>query len=322
MSFRRTAVEEIDEFTDMVKREYATAIFTTDTEADARFVAAHKQIDGLWVTRQCAEFAEAIRKANRAVKFGVARHGSRWDFSNSTRVFKSLHAYIPGQQFSLGEFGYADNAVRGVDYKYFVYARDIANEKYQSHRDQHYMVMSGDLKRAVEGAKKHLRPYSPIEMARLSFDSFRHEILKCDGATDEKVRSARLAVLNSNELREELFALVESDYAFINPTLKQNIINWKRERNEMTTKQKESHGFYIQVTTTGDKQSFEVIEVFDIKKGQNSTNWGVKNYGAEDMPAELSEKIATLMMLDPMNYIEGVGMRTSEKAFWIERDMA
>lgn len=320
MTFKHVTVESVESATAAARKDYAANYPSSDDGVRATLTSRAVMLDGLPVSTKCAEFAEAIRKANRAVKFGVGNNTRRDWLRYGIVIYEELYAYIPGQQYVLGRFGYADNQINGVEHKFFVYARGIKNDKFNAVRDQYNMSMSGDMKRALDAAKKYLRPYSPIECARMTFDDFRHKVTAADNQYAYASDSARGLVVHSSALRNELFAMLMAGHQFADPTLHANITNWKKEFDTMTkVAEKQAHGFYVQITVSGEKQSFEVIEVFDIKKGQNSVNLVVKNYGADDLPEEFSEKIATLMMVNAMQYIEGVGMRTSDKAFWIER---
>ena len=79
------------------------------------------------------EFAKALQKAIRGVKFGVV-DGKR---------HREVHVYTEGQPFTMGYIGYGDwrdSGVENIDY-YNVVSPNITNEKY-SYGDACFRKMS------------------------------------------------------------------------------------------------------------------------------------------------------------------------------------
>ena len=111
-------------------------------------------------------FLNELGDAMPDIRF-LPSHKASWDYG-----YNRFAAVMDGQPFVLGYVMYGDFSVnKDKGNKYTIRSTRINNEKYSPSRDQHNMVMPGDIKGAVKQAKKYIRPHSTLELATLMYRS-------------------------------------------------------------------------------------------------------------------------------------------------------
>lgn len=320
MSYEHTTVKRIERATEATLKSMAERISTQSAEMQEVLAQTTKLVDGIRVTNNCAQFAEGMRKVHRNVQFGITKH-CKTEWKGGIVVVTSLWAYLPGHDYAMCHFGYSDVGVNGTDYRWFVASRTIRNEKYADHRDQYSMVTSDKFERIMTAVKKHVRPYSPMESAQVTYDAFADKIRNKNWTVRESYSNARGTVLNTDDLRDELFGMLLRGYEFNNPTLKEKIIVWQDKHNEMVEQMNKAvHCYYVQTRMLGDEQIFEVLEVFDVKSNNlKGSQQQPQVFKADDLPEDIAGKMAALSMLEKGGYVEGLGMKATDTTYWVER---
>jgi hypothetical protein len=88
---------------------------------------------------------------------------------------------------------------------------------------------------------------------------------------------------------------------------------WNEVRN------KPVHGYYVYVRMVGDEQWVDIVEATDAQKYHSVEHCPVTSTPVSDVPEDIQGKVAVLAMANIGQYMQGVGVRTTEKSFWLER---
>lgn len=321
MAYDHITVRSIERNTESTIKRMAERISTQSADTQADLATRTEFVDGVRVTKRCAEFAAEVRKVYRNIKFGVSRDcESEW--VGGIVAHCAMHAYLPGQEYAMCKFGYANVGVTGTQHRWFVAARTIRNEKFAEHRDQYYMAMSEKLDRAVVALKKHVRPYTPMECAQITYDSFASNVRNKSWSIRSGADDARRVLFEGDDFRDELFGMLVRGYEFNNPLIKEKLMAWQTKHNEMVEHMSKAvHCYYVQARMMGDEQVFEILEVFDVKSNSiKGSAQGVQTFKASDLPSDIGHKLAALSMLENGSYIPELGMKASDTTYWVERN--
>jgi len=323
MAYDHITVARINkDTTDYIER-HTTRVSSQTEETTQLFNTNTKVIDGLCLSKKLGTFCEAILKANRHVKFGVAKH-IKGEFIHGTNMqaLAEVWVYMPEHEYAMMRVGFADYAVKGnMDGKFGVYSRLLQNNKFDSQRDQFYMVTSDDLERIMKTVKKVMRPYSPHETANVVFESYQGKVHSNVWKATSEAREAKDATIGLNDLRNELFALYDLGYEFASETLKDKVGKWKKAMTELNEAEaKKRNAYFVSVVLRGEELLCNVMTVNDVRKIHiiNETNV-TQTFKMDDLPEDIAEKVATLGMVDKGHYVEDVGMKVSDTTFWIDR---
>jgi hypothetical protein len=88
-------------------------------------------------------------------------------------------------------------------------------------------------------------------------------------------------------------------------------------------KTKQTRSYFITIRMVGNTQVVDIAACKDprgrlpLHDDFFEDKFQVLN--VDDLPEDIKAKIATLMMVDINQYIEGVGQRATERSFWVER---
>ena len=320
--FNHIKVSTLMSDTEKYIERHNNGISTTDEATERHRMRVTRTVDGVPnVSVTLATFCEAIRGELRGIKFAYARRGSKTVFDGGASKIQTLWAYYPGDEYAVGMVAYADFAVSGTgDDKYCVYSRKIKNEKFADHRDQYYMSMSDSIDRAVKSAKKSLRRYSVTEVAEMTLGEFQSKLSSVSGQMQSEMAAARKTLFEHPSLDAELRSMVISGYQFNCPLLANAVRNYLAKKDEYAERGNvPAHGWFVVVRDEFGHQVFDVIEAYDIKRASRvaSTQWATKTLLPNDVPDELSGKLAALSMLTDDNYVEGLGMRVSPTTYWV-----
>ena len=323
MAYDHITVARIKTDTARYVERFSNGISTTTDEMLEIFTKSTKVFDGLPVGKKLGAFCEAILKANRHVKFGVAK-SIKGEFIHGThrQAVAELWVYMPEHEYAMMRVGFADYAVKGnMEGKFGVYSRLLQNNKFDSQRDQYYMVTSDDLERIMKTVKKVMRPYAPHETANVVFEAYQGKVHTNVWTATSNAREAKDATIGLNDLRNELFALYDLGYEFASETLKDKVGKWKKAMTELNEAEaKKRNAYFVSVILRGEELLCNVMTVNDVRKIHtiNETNI-TQTFKMDDLPEDIAEKVATLGMVDRGHYVEDVGMKVSDTTFWIDR---
>jgi hypothetical protein len=277
-------------------------------------------LDGIPMLGTLHNFCVALRRNNRHLKFGAGRY--KFDPMFQRRVCYEVDVYMDGHAYTMMRVGYGDYSVRTSDgSKYMVYARGIRNEKYNPDRDQYYMSVSDNVERAVKNAKKYMRPYSPNEVAELSFSTAKTKFAAQKHTLLSAVSHAKDEVVSKEQVRTELFHLLDSGYEFLSPLFKEKVAAWRDAYQQMQADAgKVMHLTFIAVRLNRDELMCDVIDVLDASK-RYSVDGAVTTYKLSELPEQLSGNLAALSMVEDGHYVEGVGLRVDSALFWVNKEV-
>jgi hypothetical protein len=286
------------------------------------------KLDGIPVRREVYELGNELRRSYHGFRF----HATRGDNSimqvleggsdTSKKFYTDVTVYIEGSDYVVGVIGFGKKygikeAEKSV---YMINSRKIQNEKFAEHRDQYFMSFVNDHKKAVRLALSKLVPYSPKEMANISIYDFKQHIEGVRADVHRGVSSLVSPLSDRNILMREMRNLIAQNTMFVTEEFQRaaaGFIKAEEEWNEV--RNKPVHGYYVYVRMVGDEQWVDIVEATDAQKYRSVDHCPVTSTPVSDVPEDIQGKVAVLSMADIGQYMQGVGVRTTEKSFWLER---
>lgn len=299
---------------------YTNNIRTTDPEREAARARYLREVEGLPVARQLADLCDEVRKVARGVRFAIDRN-PKAQWQNGLQVTSEIWAYFPGDEYATMRLGYADYSVSTGDTRYAIYSRNIRNQKFNEGREQYYMVMSDKLPRIVAAVKSNLRRYTVQEVASMRIEDFGMKVRSPAWTASSECADAKRNVIDSDSFFPELRAMVERGYEFNDPAFGTAVRAYVAKMEEAVAKNNEQHhGYYVQVRDHMGEQVFDVIVILDVKKATSKHVQPHKTLSADELATldeELPSRLATLSMLDKGAFVEGLGLKASDTAYWV-----
>lgn len=276
-------------------------------------------LDGFSTVHPLAEFANALRNnpGMRKLQFAPAPKSVRDVATNAIAVF------LPGDEYVLGYIGTSSNS-KGQRV-YMVCARGIRNDKYNTNNDKYHSQVSTNMDKAIKTAKTHLRSYSPIEAVNMDMYNVTEKVRSAKGNASGTIMSARYDVVSqsgaADAVLDELVHMYNSGYQFVDLKLKERVgtyINAKAEHEAQANSA--VHMYAVKVRVVDGVQKCTVTTIMDAhNRRQVSNDALVETMDMSDLPENIAGGIAVLTMAERGTYIPGVGIRTSETAFFVER---
>ena len=286
------------------------------------------KLDGIPVRREVYEVGNELRRSYHGFRF----HATRGDNSTmqvleggsdtSKKFYTDVTVYIEGSDYVVGVIGFGKKyGIKEVEKSvYMINSRKIQNEKFAEHRDQYFMSFVNDHKKAVRLALSKLVPYSPKEMANISIYDFKQHIEGVRADVQRGVSSLVSPLSDRNILMREMRNLIAQNTMFVTEEFQRaaaGFIKAEEEWNEV--RNKPVHGYYVYVRMVGDEQWVDIVEATDAQKYRSVDHCPVTSTPVSDVPEDIQGKVAVLSMADIGQYMQGVGVRTTEKSFWLER---
>lgn len=305
---------QVERVTGILKREMEDPPFDPPTMTWLR------EVDGLPISVHLANFCDGVRKIAPGVKFAAART-PKTIWRNSTDAICEVWAYFPGDEFAFMRLGHADYSVRDGDIKYCVYSRNISNEKFSDRREQYHVALTDSLERAVKNAKKYMRRYSPQEAATMRVNEFSDRVCSPAQTTASAATNVRHNIGEHRAFFAEMRSLVERGHQFDDPAFGDMVKDYVARTEEATAKKnRQYHGFYVNVREEFGEQMFDVIQVLDIKRANSRLIGAHVTYKAHELDRaheELPHKLAALSMLSDHSFVEDVGHKVSDNVYWV-----
>lgn len=232
-----------------------------------------------------------------------------------------------GDSFTLGYIGWIDLTFSGLkeaNTKYTCVSKNIVNSKYSNGQDQHHMASSLDIDKAVKNAKKYFRSWSPVEIANISFHTFRREFQKISSDADnkyiEKLNEFVLSLKEKQDVFKEMGYLLDSEYKFKFPSVKALIqdIHSRLDDYKETKKRNPIYKFVFVRERSGEQQAciFEADAsnyYLDTNVPDNLMTWTPTS----DLDDELVRKISSLAFLKTNGYMDGIGFKAADNCFYV-----
>ena len=248
---------------------------------------------------------------------------------------KSAWVYREGDSFTLGYLGFMDKT-RGYKFgsgssskntKYTCVSKNIVNWKYSSGQDQHHMAGSTNLDKAVKNAKRYFRPWSPFEIASISFGLLRREFSDVQFEVNQtyhlKLEEFTNSFTQKGDVFQEMGLLLSSDYDFKYPSVRDMIQKIHDALDDVKEKKKRDpiHKFvYIR-----DRMGKQEVGTFDIDASQHY--FPPDRYNPEDitfvdvseMDEELARKVSSLAHLKQNGYMDGIGFKAADNCYYVTK---
>ena len=293
------------------------------------------EFDGMAVLKETKEYLEELSKAMPNLNFvpwdddsiTYAKQGNGVTIDHCRGyVIKSFLACVADCPFALGFISYGDHAVdKSADLTYAVQSRRISNPKYAYHRDQHHMMMTKDLKKAIKLAKSYLNPYTTNEMAIAMYDDIHNHT----GRELERTKRQMMDTLDPIHYQREviiaeLLNLMRQNVHFHTTEFKE-IAKVLQDRVEIYKEQadRQVSALFVRLYDVGDTTYADIKEALDVRKNGYAKDalkgTDVKTYVLADIPEDITHRIASLNILTNSQYVTNVGMKIDERHFWVER---
>lgn len=243
-------------------------------------------------------------------------------FARQRNSGTKVYVYFPSDLYAMGWVGCNDYRIEGSGTNTLgVYSHTITNDKYSSHNDQHHMLMSTDLKRALKNALSHLRPYTPRELNNCFAYPVVRKVRDVNDENREKVTKAEGAITRHPQLQAELRAMVASGYQFVDADFSSKVTAFLNEFDEYALSTPAVHMYFVRAYMLNDQQLFDVTF---LENAHNTWDYKVSNepaerYTSDTLPEHLSGKLSVLMMCELDEYVDGVGIRMNDGVFYVNQ---
>lgn len=277
-------------------------------------------VDGVPVSStELHDFAMELRSQMRGIKFGPAcQH-------YATVSYEVLSVYYEEDEFIIGQIGYAGY---NGDLKYIVQSRTITNERFSKHNPLYHSRASNDAKRMIREAKKNLRRWNPQEVAAMSQAAAGEQMQGYLRKFERAEETARAKILGSSytprdiPIMAELRHLLKHDHEFVDPTFRSNVAAWVQAADELDTHDLRFPVKFVNVIQRFGRQVVNTVTT-EFRHGNiymsfaNNNPLEVHTFEADDVPEDVVEKVSVLSMLHDGDYVEGIGYKHNDTAYWI-----
>jgi hypothetical protein len=240
--------------------------------------------------------------------------------------YASAVIYRPGDTHVLGEIGFKDVRVKGKGASaptYYVRARTIANTKYRDSVWQHNAIATKSLKNAVKHAEDYFKPVPALEAIRLTSGKARSIVDKAVSVHFDVVRNAYRQLFGDsgygNAFDKPIFKELRHT-TFISPEVNKLVgelnvgLDAWREAKGIA-----EHGIhYVALTDNYGQLVADTAHCGTL--GYDHKTSEVTRSAASELPEWMQGRIAVLQMIEPENYVQGVGLRLDDKIYYIMGD--
>jgi hypothetical protein len=282
-------------------------------------------LDGIPMKSQLYDLCTKLRAKFPKVKFHCNSDHNK--INRQDLLVTDVLVYVDDCDYVLGRIGhgyYGVNTNNDVP-EFMVESRKISNDKYAEYRDQYHRVFTRDIDKAVKNAQRYLLPYSPAELLIAGFPTFKDALEGKRYVANRDFERELDPVRGYHVLASELENLVNKGVEFSTSHFQlhaKEIVAKFQRMKELTHKQTRS--YFITIRTVGNMQMADVAACKDPRGKLPTTDDFFEDtfqvLNVDDLPEDIKAKVATLMMVDTHQYIEGVGQRATERSFWVERD--
>lgn len=285
------------------------------------------------VTPEFKEYLEQVAVAMPHVKFfpfqsygDYKEYTTEEGYTERKRfyVWDEFGLYMDEYPFDMGRVNYRNNAVKGVNSEktYGVYSRKIDNNKYSPERDQRYMVMTTDLKKAVKSVRTYITPYTHAEMAMALFAGVQEKVERVKHDTQMAVHRL-FGNISRDDTIAEMLSLVRQGVQFKTEAYQkiasQIVDAYDTARDEANRR---VSCLFVRVRHEGE---FSYVDTIEASNVATSTRPSFLNgstpttYSMDELPEDLAGAISVLSILEDGQYVPRVGQKVDEITYWIER---
>lgn len=284
-------------------------------------------LDGVPVSKELLGFTQALQKTMPKVKFfpHTFKHMSI-EPTKQIHICNEVFVYMDDFPCDLGRISWADNGVSSGEHTYGVYSRKIQNDKYAAHRDQHHMVMTSDLDKAVKNARKHLVPYTTRELAQVFYENLHEKVSKVLDDVKMKAHHGAGGIVNNRmAILQEIEFLKKQGVQFVTPEfreLSENVEQLLGDYREQESRKVSA--VFVRFKQIGDVTYADTQEVHNVREirwdvKMNTTDAQAISCTADELPQDIAGQVAVLNILENEGYVSGVGMKIDDRTYWVER---
>lgn len=286
--------------------------------------------DGHTISPELYDFALQVREVMPYVDFYLGEYS--FDRMHDMNMVSTLHVYRPGDVKTMGIIGYGHTGLISgrrpsydapVKNNYIVHTPYIRNNKYREDSSAHFMLASKSVATAMKNAKKFLRPWSPVDIAY----SYRTDF---ESKVQAKVSSLRASIhrlefgldMYVSDMAQLIRDLVDKKVdTVMDANLQDKIDKFLAEKKVLqqeVSKSLVSTFILVRPNGTVDTLTFGADSIEDEIMCRSTE---VKTYpSADELPEELQSAVSVMSMLDAGDYVEGVGMKTNDRTYWVHHE--
>ena len=285
--------------------------------------------DGYPVPKELNTFLTELRSSIPTMKFYPASM-NRANYSRGTVgqavtcfICDEFSVYMDEYPFDLGKVGYQDYSVSNGENMFGVYSRKITNPKYGQDRDQHHMVMTSDLKKAIKNASKYIVPYTHKELATAFYSNVQKEVSHVYESANSKVRDVSRIVTNDNQsVIAELMHLLSLGVTFKTDVFKEASEKIAEAYNAFKEEQlRVVQLLFVRLRKVGEEVYVDIQETDNVRRNHNipTTSKPQQTYLMSELPDDIAGSISVLSILSDEQYVARVGQKIDENTYYIER---
>lgn len=208
---------------------------------------------------------------------------------------------------------------------YSVRSRLITNRRYRDYNPMHHTKFATKIPAAVKVATEYLVPPTTHEVAMYYAADFSDAVNAADNrgrAAYQKV-DARLFGSSHDRSRQpivdELAYMISAGYQFRNPEVRQQVADFIAARAEwdQIKNQQKTHAAFVCITPASPEPLVSVSVYKTVSRHTYMAPTSAKDVPLSTLPEDLAGKMAVLNMVSVGHYVEGVGQRVSDRAFYI-----
>ena len=246
-------------------------------------------------------------------------------------VGSKIYLHFRGDPYTAAWIGYGNfKDTSNGDYNYVVCSPNVENNRYDVHREQHHMRMTGNLQKAVKFISTFTRPYKSLCIAELNLRDVGDAAGSSHAELTVKVTEMQTTLFGRNysstatPVMSEMKHLVASGYSFLDKKLEaeaHEFFELHRKQQISSTLNDNLAATAVMCTgnTVNGEQKFATVRCENLnhykRKVLQDTH---QNYiGADKMPDEIKDKVAVLSMMQHGEFVDGVGMRICDEVVYV-----
>lgn len=304
-----------------------SAPVSNDLHANPTLVDWPHKLDGIPVRREVHDLGVELRRSYHGFRFHASSKDNRIlqvqsDEGVVKKFYTDVTVYIEGSDYVVGVIGHGKKygikeAAKAV---HMVQSRKIVNAKFNDDREQYHMMFASDPKKALRTALSKLVPYSPKEMADISLHDFKGHVSKVRNDIHSEIGGLISPLMDYNTMMSEMRSLIAQNTMFVTERFQRAAAGFiAAEAASSAVRNKPIHGYYVYVRMVGEEQWVDIVEATDAQRYHRVADCPVTSMPVSDVPEDIQGKVAVLSMATIGQYMQGVGVRATEKSFWLER---
>lgn len=212
--------------------------------------------------------------------------------------------------------------------RYAISSPRIRNCRYSSGRSQFYMRVTDACRKAVKIVKENLTPLTMEELGSISLYSVSQQLSEVLGESQQKADQIADDIFGNTyvprragNLMREIRHLLDIDHNFLDVSLQQQFTDYfqlKGEHEELKSEVKDQTVTFVYVRDRLGKQVYDAMQTSDISHyTRKMLPETIQNYNDDTLPDDLRGKLGVITTLDVGQFVDGVGMRTDERLFYV-----